>query len=88
MLRKAEAPHRAGLGGSEVKLPKHVEQMAYRDSFISSQQMADSERDRKDHKDGLRWWHDLTIPLTFAGLAFAFLALIAGAVYFLATLFG
>jgi hypothetical protein len=69
-------------------LPKDVERMAVRDSLLSSQRMADFQRESESRKAGLRWWHDITIPLTFAGLALAFLALIAVAVYFLATLFG
>lgn len=68
----------------DVKLSNDLENMAVRNSLESIDRMAEFQRT----EDGVRWWHDFTIPLTFAGLALALVGLIAGAVYFLATLFG
>jgi hypothetical protein len=68
-------------------LPKDVERMAVRDSLLSSQRMADFDRESFRRKSGLRWWHDFTIPATIIGLVAAVLAIAVGAVLWVASLF-
>jgi hypothetical protein len=69
-------------------LPKDVERMAVRDSLLNSQRMADFQRESESRKAGLRWWHDITIPATFIGLAAAALAIVIGAAWWLAGVIG
>lgn len=69
-----------------MKLSNDLENMAVRNSLLHTQRMAEFQRDSEDRKAGLRWWHDLTIPATFIGLALAVVALIAVAAWWLAGL--
>lgn len=69
-------------------LPKELERMAERESLLSSQRMADFQRESEDRKAGLRWWHDFTIPATFIGLAAVAVTLVAVAAWWLAGLLG
>lgn len=71
-----------------MKLPKELEQMAERESLLSSQRMAEFDQETADRKVGLRWWHDFTIPATFIGLAVAMAVIAVSALLWIASLFG